>query len=132
MNHRPLGTRFSCSLPPFFPSQSPPRNKHAHLLFTDEEAGAAPDSPPPPAARTPPPQDSLSELRDWTREGKLSRGSPGLRSRLSHLPGCPFHMASLLLTDQERDLIPCGRSHQAHKEMRDDCDTEAKSLNYPS
>lgn len=55
----------------------------------------------------------------------------GLGFRLSHLPGCPFHMASLLLTYQEYDLILRGRYHQAHKEMDDDCDTEAKSLNYP-
>lgn len=38
----------------------------------------------------------------------------------------------MLLTDQEYDLIPRGRYHQAYKEMGDDRDTEAKSLNYPS
>lgn len=90
--------------------------------FTDKEAEATPNF-----------FDAGPLGTVWGKQGSAVGGTvlQGPRSRLSHWARGST-LQPLLLTAGDYDLIPCGRCHQAHEEMGDDCDTEAKSLNYPS
>lgn len=77
MNHRPLGTRVFVFTASFNPHSHPREINTLTPFLQTRKQEPLQISPPRPPPRTPPPQDSLSELRDWTPEKKLSRGSPG-------------------------------------------------------